>query len=75
MSVFLKVDKCCGKEGAGKLRGGLPYKSDADACQKITIKLVAKPKRKKQTKQKFYAKRKQQPAFSNDQRRIHNLLS
>ena len=58
MSVFLKVHKCCGKEGARKLGGGLPYKSDADACRKITIILVAKPKRKKQTKQKFYAKRK-----------------
>ena len=73
MSVFLKVDKCCGKEAAGKLGGGLPYKSEADVRRKIKIKLFAKRKRKKKTKQKFYASGNNSLTFSNDQTRIHKV--
>ena len=73
MSISVKVDKCCGKEGARKPRGGLPYKSEADARRKIQIKLVAKGKRKKQTKQKFYASGNNSLIFSNDQSRIHKV--
>ena len=48
-------------------------KRDADACRKIKIKLVAKRKRKKQTKQKFYASGNDSLIFSNDQSRIHKV--
>ena len=73
MSISVEVDKCCGKEGARKSEGGLPYKSEADARRKIKIKLVAKRKRKKQTKQKFYASGNNSLIFSKDQSRIHKV--
>ena len=73
MSKSVKVDKCCEKEGAHKPGGGLPFKCEADARRKIKIKLVAKPKRKKQTKQKFYASGNNSLIFSNDQSRIHKV--
>ena len=53
MSISVEVDKCCGKEGARKSEGGLPYKSEADARRKIKIKLVAKRKRKKKQSRNF----------------------
>ena len=70
MSISVEVDKCCEKERACKPGGGLPYKCEADARRKLNIKLVAKPKRKKQTKQKFYANGNNSLIFSNDQSRI-----
>ena len=73
MSISVEVDKCCGKEGARKSVGGLPYKSEADARRKIKIKLVAKRKRKKKTKQKFYASGNNSLIFSKDQSRIHKV--
>ena len=37
--MSVSVNKCCGKEGARKAGGGLPYKSNGDTPRKIKIKL------------------------------------